>query len=78
MQKYKKGAKSIMDSEYILWTHKIHCFITLTNHIARKFNLLLHILIRSLKRTHTSFIQKLQAVINYYEQVFLSCDFDGC
>ena len=81
MQKYMK---SIMDSAYVLWTYKIHCFITPTNHIARKFNLLLHvctiqgyILIRLLKRIHASFIQKLQAVINlaceiYYEQVFLS------
>ena len=43
MPKYKKCAKSIMDSEYVLWTHKIHCFITPTHHIARKFNLLLHI-----------------------------------
>ena len=43
MQKYKKCTKSIMDSEYVLWTYKIHCVITPTNHIARKFNLLLHI-----------------------------------
>ena len=43
MQKYKKCAKSIMDSEYVLWTYKIHCFITPTNNIATKFNLLLHI-----------------------------------
>ena len=43
MQKYKKCAKSIMDSEYVLWTHKIHCFITPTHQTARKFNLLLHI-----------------------------------
>ena len=32
MQKYMK---SIMDSAYVLWTYKIHCFITPTNHIAR-------------------------------------------
>ena len=32
-----------MDSEYVLWTYKIYCSITPTNHIARKFNLLLHI-----------------------------------
>ena len=86
MQKYKMCVKSIMDSEYVLWTYKIHCFITPINHIARKFYLL-HIrvltYIRLLKRIHTNFIQKLQAVINlvreiYYEQLFLSHDFDGC
>ena len=43
MPKYKKCAKSIMDSEYVLWTHKIHYFITPTHQIATKFNLLLHI-----------------------------------
>ena len=80
MQNYKKYAKSFMDSAYLLWTNKIHCFITPTNHIARKFNLLLHIpykgtyLIRLLKRIHTSFIQ----TEIYYEQMFLSRDFDGC
>ena len=41
------------------------------------------LIIRLLKGIHKSFIQKLQAVINlvreiYYEQVFLSRDFDGC
>ena len=35
--KYKKCAKSIMDSEYVLWTYKIHCFVTPTNNIGRKF-----------------------------------------
>ena len=41
--KYKKCTKSIMDSAYVLWTYKIHCFIRPTNHIAGKFTLLLYI-----------------------------------
>ena len=32
-----------MDSEYVLWTYEVHCLITPTNDIARKFNLFLHI-----------------------------------
>ena len=49
MQKYKKCAKSIMDSEYVLWTHKIHCFITPTHQIARKFNYIYHIRVHTYK-----------------------------
>ena len=36
--KYKKCGKSIMDSAYVLWTHKIHCLIP-KHHKSYKINL---------------------------------------
>ena len=39
---YSQGIHTSV-SMYLLWACKIHCFITTTNHIVRKFNLLLPI-----------------------------------
>ena len=51
-------------ASYLLSIYKIHCFITLTNHIARKFTLVLPIpymgiYLMLIKRIHTSFITEI-------------------
>ena len=85
----KKCARSIMDYIYVLWTDKIHCFITPTNQIIRLSNLCL---LKPCKYTYfygcskesvQVFKQKLLAVIFLlrkisYGLVILSRDFDRC
>ena len=82
-----KCAKSIIGYMYLLWAYKIHCFITTTNHIARKFNLFLPIpykgtYLKLLKRIHASFITEVTGCyliwcVKSIMARLLSHDFDG-